>query len=509
MRRVGWLFLAVLLVLSMGSSVAARDTLIIAQGTDAVTLDAHHSTDSPTSTVTEHISETLFELTPEGEIVPLLADSFDVSEDGLVWDLHLKQGIQFHDGTPFNAEAVKYNIDRILDPDESVTFRFLLTEIIETEVVDEYTVRFVTEKPFAPILAHLTHTSISMQSPSAIEDYGEDYGDIVSIGTGPFEFSEWRRGSEVTLVRNENYWGEQPAYERLVFQAVPEGGARMMMVQSGDADVAVRVPPHDIERLEADQDVDIVMTPSLRTIYVAFNVTMEPFTDPLVRQAVNHAVDKEAIVEFILGGVGQPVDAPVAPDVFGHEPIKKYEYDPDRAMELLAEAGFEDGFETKLYSPSGRYMQDIQIAEAIQSMLADVNIDAEIVTLEWSTYLDVTGLPQEESEAPMLMLGWGTVTGDADYGLYALFHTSEHVPDGSNRSFYSNERVDQLLDEARTNPDEDFRREAYLEAMSLIMEEAPWLFLHVERQVTAVRSDVHGLVVHPAERLQAAGVTFE
>lgn len=511
MRKFTYLALAlmVVVVLAGGSTVSARDTLIIAQGTDPVTLDAHHSTDSPTSTVTEHISETLFELTPEGEIVPLLAESFTVSEDGLTWQLNIRQGVYFHDGTPLNAEAVKFNIDRILDPDESVTFRFLLTEIVETSVVDEYTVEFVTEQPFAPILAHLTHTSISMQSPTAIQEYGEDYGDLASVGTGPFVFDSWQRGQEVALVRNENYWGDHPAYERLVFRAVPEGGARMMMVQSGDVDVAVRVPPHDISRLDADPNVNVMSTPSLRTIYIGFNVTMEPFTDPLVRQAVNYAVDKDAIVDFILAGVGQPVDAPVAPGVFGYQSIKRYDHDLDRARELLAEAGFPDGFETKLYSPSGRYMQDIQISEAVQSMLADVGIDAEIVTLEWSTYLEVTQNPPERSEAPMFMLGWGTVTGDADYGLYALFHTSEHVPDGSNRAFYSNARVDELLDQARTNPDDTFRQEAYLEAMQIIMDEAPWLFLHVEEQKTAVRSDVHGLVVHPAERIQAVGVTFE
>ena len=158
---------------------------------------------------------------------------------------------------------------------------------------------------------------------------------------------------------------------------------------------------------------------------------------------------------------------------------------PAAARQLLAEAGYPNGFRTQLYAPSGRYLKDIEVAEAVQAMLADVGIQAEIVTMEWATYLDVTGQRAEDNPAPMIMLGWGTVTGDADYGLYPLFHTSQWVPAGSSRSFYSNAEVDRLLELARANPDPEVRLEAYREAMAIIMEEAPWLFLHAEVQLTA------------------------
>ncbi len=509
MKRSSVLLLTVVVFLVVSLGAAAQGTLTIAQGTDPSSLDSHVPTDSPAFTVIEHIVDTLFDLTPDGNIVPLLVDSYEVSEDGTLWQLHIRQGVEFHDGTALNAEAVKFNLERVLDPDFGATFRFLINTIVEIEVTDEYTVTLRTEVPFAPLLAHLTHSSLGIQSPTAIAEYGDDYGNEISVGTGPFRFESWQKGQTVTLVRNETYWGEQPAYDRLVFRAVPEAGARMMMVQSGDVDVAVRVPPHDVPRLEADPEINIVSTPSLRTIYMGFNVTMEPFDNPLVRQAVNYAVDVETIIEFILGGVGRASDAPVAPAIFGYQPIYDYAYNPDRAQELLAEAGLPDGFSTKIYSPSGRYMQDIQVAEAIQAMLSDVGIDAEIVTLEWNTYLETTNRPSEQSEAPMFLLGWGTVTGDADYGLYALFHSSQHAPAGSNRTFWGHERVDELLDMARTTPDDQLRIEAYEEAMTLIMQEAPWLFLHVESQLTAVRSNVAGLIVHPAERIIAAGVTFE
>ncbi|MFS8544200.1 MAG: ABC transporter substrate-binding protein, partial [Limnochordales bacterium] len=242
-RRAAQLALLLGLALALLAGQAlAQSRLIIASGTDAVTLDAHYITDSPSATVSEHITEPLFELTPDGQIVPHLVESYDVSDDGLVWTLYLRQGIRFHDGTPFNAEAVKYNLERILDPANAVTFRFLIAPVTAVEVVDEYTVRLTTDAPFAPILAHLTHSSIGMQSPAAIERYGEDYARN-PVGTGPFKFKEWVRQDRIVLERNPDYWGEPAQLDEVVFRVVPEDGARMLMVQTGEANVAVRVRP--------------------------------------------------------------------------------------------------------------------------------------------------------------------------------------------------------------------------------------------------------------------------
>src|SRR5690606_11648055 len=293
-----------------------------------------------------------------------------------------------------------------------------------------------------------------------------------------------------------------------------EDGARMLMVQTGEAHVAVRVPPEMVSVLERDPNIEVVNTPSVRTIYIGFNTYQRadrpknPFADPRVRQAVNYAVDNEAINEFILGGMGRPSDAPIAPGIFGYQPIKTYEYNPEKARQLLAEAGYPNGFRTQLYSPSGRYLKDLEIAEAVQAQLAEVGIQAQIETLEWATYLDFTSRPAEESEAPMFLLGWGTVTGDADYGLFPLLHSSEWVPRGSNRTFYKNDRVDELLNLARTTPDPEARLAAYKEAMEIIMEDAPWLFLHAETQLTAIRTEVEGVIVHPTERIMAHGARF-
>jgi peptide/nickel transport system substrate-binding protein len=484
------------------SAWASAQTLVIAQGTDAVTLDPHDVTDSPTATIASHVYETLFELEPDGSIVPHLAESYEVSEDGTTWTLQIREGVTFHDGTPLTAEVVKGSLDRFLDPDNAFTFRFLLDRIEEVVVTGDFTVELRLSTPFAPLLSHLTHNTTAIVLPAAVEEFGEDFAEN-PVGTGPFAFESWERGQRVDLVRYDDYWGEAPGVAAVSFLAVPENTTRMALVESGEAHVAVRVPPQDIARLDALANVTVENVSSVRTIYMYFNHTMEPFDDVRVRQAFNHAVNKEEIAEFVLGGAVRPSDAPIAPGIFGYTPVGTYEYDPERARELLAEAGFEDGLSTTLYSPTGRYLQDIQVTEAIQSQLAEVGIDASIETLEWSAYLDLTRQPPEENVVPIALLGWGTVTGDADYGLFPLFHSSQHVPDGSNRAFYANPAVDELLAEGRTNPDPEAREQIYAEALEIIHEDAPWLFLHSETQLVAVNDDVQGLVIHPTERVLA------
>ncbi len=490
------------LTLAIAFSWSFAQTLTIAQGTDAVSLDPHDVTDSPSATVTSHIYETLFELTADGDIVPNLATSAEVSDDGLTWTITLREDVVFHDGTPLTAEIVKGSMDRFLDPENAFAFVFLLARVDTIDVIDDYTVQFNLGTTFAPFMAHLTHSTTGIVLPAAVEQFGEDFGEN-PVGTGPFRFDSWDRGSRIDLVRFDDYWGEHPGIERLAFLAVPEDTTRMALVETGEADVAVRVPPADVPRLNAAPGVTVENVSSLRTIYIYFNHTMEPFTDRNVRQAINYAVNKEEIAEFIFGGAVRPSDAAISPGIFGYTPVGKYEYDPEQARSMLAEAGFADGFDTTLYCPTGRYLRDIQTCEAVQSQLAEVGVNAAIETLEWSAYLDFTRRPADENTVPMAMLGWGTVTGDADYGLFALFHTSEHVPDGSNRSFYSNTVVDALLDEARTTPDESLRLQLYEDVLEILREDAAWLFMHSETQLVAVRDGIEGLVIHPTERVLA------
>ncbi|MFA5550449.1 MAG: glutathione ABC transporter substrate-binding protein [Trueperaceae bacterium] len=494
--------LAALALTALLGSFALAQVLVVAQGTDAVTLDPHDVTDSPSATVASHIYETLFELTPEGDIVPHLVTDYAFSDDGLTLSLNIREGVTFHDGTPLTAEIVKGSLDRFLDPENAWTFRFLLSAVSNVAVTGTHSVDLTLSTQFAPLLAHLTHNSTAIMLPAAAEQYGDDFASN-PVGTGPFQFVSWQRNDAIELARYDGYWGEAPGVSGVRFLTVPENATRMALVESGQAHVAVRVPPQDIARLNAVDGVTVHNVSSVRTIFMFMNFSLEPINDVRVRQAINYAIDNHALAEFVLGGAVRVSDAPVAPGIFGYTPVGNYDYNPERARELLAEAGYADGFSTVFYTPSGRYLQDIQTVEAMQEMLAQVGITATIETLEWSAYLEKVNAVPGESDVPVGLLGWGTVTGDADYGLYPLFHTDQQRPVGSNRGAYSNARVDELLDDARTNTNPDERLAAYQEAMQLIWDDAAWLFMHSETQLVAVSDSVSGLVIHPTERILA------
>jgi peptide/nickel transport system substrate-binding protein len=504
------LLATLVMVLGLSVALAQPRTLIMAQGTDAVTLDAHLAVDLPSFNVIYQVVETLFTLTPEGRIAPHLVERFSFSPDRRVLTLNLRRGIRFHDGTEFNAAAVRFNLERLVSPELASPMAFLLRgRVTAIETPDPLTVRLHMPEPFSPILAHLTHGSTGIQSPEAIRRLGAAYRDN-PVGTGPYRFDRWVRGQFVELVRNDNYWGTRPAIERLRFLAVPEAATRMALVETGQAHVALRVPPHDIPRLQARPEINVVTTPSVRTIFLYFNLTRRPFDDVRVRRAINHAINREEIVNFVMGGIGRISDAPISPGVFGHTRIGVYAHNPALARRLLAEAGFDarNPLRITLHSPTGRYFQDIQIAEVIQGQLRAVGVEARIVTLEWGAYVAAIRQPRERNEIQVAMLGWGTVTGDADYGLFPLFHSTQHAPGGFNLGFYSNPRLDRILEQARLATDPQARERLYRSAMQIIFDDAPWVFLHSEQQVTAVRREVQGLVVHPTEILLVAGASF-
>ncbi len=481
--------------------------LVIAIGAEPESLDSLLMNSAPAATVSEHMVETLVYLAVDGTLEPGLAESWEPTEDGMAWDLKMREGVTFHDGEPFNAEAVKYNLDRFMaygdfEGETAAIYAFLLDQINEFEVIDEYTLRLHLDQQFAPIISHLSHSFVGMHSPASLEALGADEALENPVGTGPFKVINWDRGEEISMERNEDYWGGAPELETVTFKFVPESSSRVIMLETGEAHAIMAVPPTEIDRLEADAEIDVVFENSVRVIYMGFNMEREPFDDARVRQALNYAVDKQAIIETIFQGVGEPSSAPVVPAVFGYEQVGPYEYDPERAMELLEEAGYGDGFEVELFHPTGRYPQDDVVTEAVQAMLAEVGVSASLTTYDWGTYLDTVIVPPEDAEHDMYMLGWGTVTLDADYGLYALFHSTQWPP-RNNVSYYANADVDALLDEARVTPDTGVREGLYAEAIELIWDDAPWLFLHNEGQVNAVRSNVHGLIHHPLENILA------
>ncbi|MFO8042878.1 MAG: glutathione ABC transporter substrate-binding protein [Alkalispirochaeta sp.] len=489
-------------------SAEERDTLRIGIGAEPESLDPVNMTSAPAATVGEHVVERLIYMEEDGSLTPMLATDWEANDDSTVWTFQIREGVTFHDGEPLNAEAVAVNLRRFVDPDVGAAYAFLLGTVESIEATGEYELTMELSQPFAPILAHLSHSFIGIVSPAQLEGLGPDDTFEIPIGTGPYRMTEWSRGEQIVLEVNENYYGDLSEIPTIEFDFIPESSALIVALETGEADAIMRVPPQETDRLEAIPEIEVVYETSVRTVYIGFNNQKEPFDDPRVRQALNYAVDKQAIVDGLFDGVFNVSDAPVVPAVFGHTSVGPYEYNPERARELLAEAGFEDGLDMTLHHPTGRYLLDATVAEAVQDMLAEVGVNATLETREWSSYLEFTSQPPEEAEYDAFMLGWGTVTLDSDYGLYALLHSRQWNPNGNNRGFYENERVDELLDDARVETDREAREELYAEAIELIWEDAPWIFLYDQGQINANRTNVEGLIHHPLENLSAWDAYF-
>ncbi len=485
--------------------------LVIAEHADIVTLDPAGENDAPSSKVQENIYETLVYQDEDMELQPGLAESWDAVEDD-IWEFKLREGVKFHDGSDFNAEVVKANIERVLDEDVASPVAFLYTMIEEVEVVDDYTVRFKTEFPFAPLPAHLAHRGGSMVSLDVIEeDYaamedGKEPGSVVNknpVGTSYFKFDEWTPGEQVRLVKNEDYWGDNALLDSVTFKVVEEDLTRVAELETEDAHISDPLSPSDVDQVENTEGLFVHKQPSVSLSYVGFNMEKEPFDDPKVRQAINMAIDKDQIIDGIYDGVGIPATGPLAPDVLGYdESVDGLEYDPDKAKELLKEAGYEDGFKTTLWTNDQR--ERVDMATNIQAQLEEFGIEVEIETLEWGSYLEQTA----EGKHDMFVLGWSTVTGDADYALYPLFH-SENVGDPGNRTFTKDDDLDKILEDARQESDPDQRLGLYKEAQEMLADIAPMLYIHHQEFLYGVSDKVKGLKTLPTDVFDLQEVYIE
>ncbi|HSH36324.1 ABC transporter substrate-binding protein, partial [Schnuerera sp.] len=354
----------------------------------------------------------------------------------------------------------------------------------------------------APILSHLAHTAASILNEKAVTEAGDDYQNS-PVGTGPFKFVKHDAGDKVTLERFDDYYKGPAKIKTIVFRNIPEGTNRTIGLETGEIDIAYEIEPIDMATVREHADLELVEEPSLSTSYIGFNMQKEPFNDIKVRKALNHAINVEEIIEVVLEGAGTKATGPINDKVFGYnQDLEGYEYDPEKAKELLADAGYPDGFTTSIWTNDNPVR--VRIAELVQAHLKEVGVDAAIEIVEWGAYLERTAAGEHD----MFILGWVTVTGDADYGLYALFHSSQHGGAG-NRTFYTNSEVDDLLMTGRTSIDEDVRLDAYSKAQTLIVEEAPQLFLYFQTQNVGMRNNVEGFRLHPAGHHKLYNVSFK
>ncbi|MDR7555756.1 MAG: ABC transporter substrate-binding protein [Armatimonadota bacterium] len=481
--------------------------LRVAIGIDADRLDPAEQTTTTIANVVDYMFETLVDLHPvKNEIVPRLATRWQISRDGLTYTFTLRRGVRFHDGTPFNAEAVKFTFERLQDPRVAVALRFLVQPIKSIEAVGDDTVRITLSKVTPTFLSDLSTTQFAILSPAAVQRAGDRWRAApVGGGTGPYVFKEWRRGDSILLERNPNYWGKKPIFDEILFRVVPDAGTRLTQVLAGDVHQAMLPPAPDVKGLRRNPRVTVVEAPSDRVISVLMNTQWGPFKDVRVRQAMNYAVNKKAILASVLFDLGTVVDSPCPSMMFGYSKVQDggWPFNPIKAKQLLAEAGYKDGFEVNFFSPTGRYIQDFQFAQAIAAQLRNVNVRANVSTMDWPSYVAMIQTPPERTRVQMIVLGWAWPVLDCDGVLYGQFHSSSHPPRGLGPAFYNNPKVDQLLERERQEANVERRKALMKEAQEIIWQDAPWIWLWSQKWYVVTVKNLEGVLIHPIEKWTA------
>jgi len=488
---------------------AEIDELIIGIGIDADTLNPQEQTTTLMQNMCDLIYDNCLYQDPEGGLHPRLVSEYEVSKDGLTYTLHLRKGVKFSDGTNFDADAVKLTWDRIMDRKMRVPLRFSVSMVEECVKIDDHTVQLKLKYPFAPLAMNLSISLPSPISPAAIEKYGEDVRQN-TVGAGPYILKEWVKGDRIVMVRNENYWGEKPTVKKITWKIVPEAATREAMLRAGQIHVCYKPLPSNVAALKADPNITLEMPLDTRTIFMGLNFQKGVTTDKKVRQAFNYAVDKKAIVKKILFDTAAPMDGPVSPKLFGYVKMaKQYDYDPDKAKQLLKEANFDFSKTVSMRTPNGRYLFDKQVSEAVQAYLQAIGVKAELRVYDWPTYVAGLLKPIDESELEVFLLGWGPLFLDADMGLYGQFHSSVNPPKGLGAAFYSNPEYDKAIEATRLEQDPQKRLELFKAASKIVWDDCPWIWLHVEKFVIAYSSKIKGMVVTPTEKFYPTYITMD
>jgi ABC-type transport system substrate-binding protein len=480
--------------------VADDETFTIAVGVDIDTFDPAGTTTTTVANMVSYMVETLTRIDENGEIQPGLATDWEVSDDGLTYTLQLQEGVTFHDGEPFNAEAVVFSLERVKDEEVQVPIRAAFEPIESVTATGEYEVEIQLAEPFPPMISALSFEAGSIISPASVDAEGNSYLEYTQpVGTGPYMFGEYSAGESFTVTRFDDYWDELPYYSDVEFQIVPEAATRVSLLRAGQAEMILSPPASDIPALDDDGDIEMLLAPGNRTIFIAIN--NDTVDDPRVRLAMNYAVDRDAIIERVLFGAADPVDAPMDESLFGHSSIGEWEYDPDRARELLEEAGV-DGLELRFIAPTGRYTQDFQVAQAISGYLEEVGITAPVETMDWPSYVERITAPVDEQEQDLHLLGWAPSYMDA-FQHMVIFQSNQQPPNGLATAFYTSDEVDGLLADAAVEVDEDTRVDLYRQASEQIWEDAPWIFLYSQRFPIAYSASVTDVSFRPNEGFYA------
>ncbi|MEO1210524.1 MAG: ABC transporter substrate-binding protein [Cyanobacteria bacterium J06638_20] len=491
--------------------------LVYGSGGQPVNLEPGNITDGNSIIVQQQIYDRLIDFEPgTTDLVPALAEEWTASEDGLTWSFTLQEGVIFHDGTDFNAEAVAFNINRWWDPEFEFGYRdagrlyeiwgylfggekgsedSILADVV---VTGDYSLDLVLNQPFAALPAALASGYFGIASPTAIEESGTDYGTPsgAAIGTGPFVFEEWRSGDRITLTKNPDYWNEGfPVEEQLVITFVEDPAARLAQLRAGTLDFTVDLTPDQLAEIEGDENLEAVYRPSFNVGYLALNPSYEPLATPEVRQAIAMAINKPAIVEAFWGELGLTDGhfTPPSMEDYQSAAVDDYAYDPEEAQQMLADAGYPDGFDLELwYMPVSRpyFPNPKPIAEAFAAELSTVGINVTLQTKDWGAYLEDRNTPPGFQA---FMLGWTGDYGDPDNFLYAHFGPGATDDIGK----WEDEQIFSLLNDARAEADPTARAEMYAQVDELLFNEALRIPIVHSQPLLAKRSNISSWTPSP------------
>jgi len=473
------LALALGLVVPWPANAAAPKQIVISQAADATSLDAHMQSQAETMTVVFNIYEQLVDFTEKFEPVPSLATAWK-QVDPVTWRFTLRKGVTFHNGEAFNARAVKFSFDRLVDPNQKAPMGTRLMALKEVKVVDDFTVDIVTKEPYAPLL-YMISLYMSILPPDTVKQMGDAQFARSGIGTGPYRVVKWVKDQELVLEANPKYWRGAPRIGRVVFRPIPEDSARIAALQTGESDIIASVPPERWKDLQQEKATRL----SARTgtmLYMGLNTFQPPFNDVRVRRALNHAIDVDTIISKILLGTADRMNGPFFKSALGYDKsIPPFRYDPALAKKLLAEAGYPNGFETVLSALPAQEgaSKMLEVAETVAYQLGQVGVKVKIDTLEPAT----TFARYRAGEFKMYFFTWPE-SPEPDRYLYTLFHSQ------ARGYYYKNAEADKLLDQGRRTFNLDERRKVYGSLHRLLVQDAPWVYLYTQMTGFGVRSDV-------------------
>ena len=480
------------------TAVSPDNDFVIALQADATHLDPHVSGNGVSNTITNSMYETLVWFDENLELKPLLAKSWTVSDDGLDYTFVLNEGIKFHDGEPFNAESIVANYERAKS-DSSLRLASQTAMWDSVTVDSEYQVTIHLKEPNNTFLNKLAQVRIV--SPKAIKELGKDGLAKQSAGTGPFILSERVDGGYTKMVRNENYWQDGPKVDTLTWRVVPEDGARVAMLQTGEADIISPLPAIQVDKLKDDASLDVLNLGGLTYRYATLNKNYtladgrKPLDDVRVRQAMNYAFDSEAYTQVVFQGYASVPTSLFASSVPYYAEQTPYTADVEKAKSLMSEAGYSDGFPINIWVDNTTI--EMQGAEFLKQQLAQINIDVNVVPMESTTIADMTSAPEDKTEVQMWYVNWSSGDYSADGSMRNILHGDKYPPSGYNTAFYNNAEFNKCLDDALKTTDTDEITKLYAQAQSIAWEECPWIFLGVDNSLIGQKKYVKGIKYRP------------